>query len=175
MVSKFAGYWDESGKAKANAPRWAVRRSDMQSAFPTYYSTGASDPFANMVGEAIRYLNQLKPPQPSFSPGETPGYLGNDPSGHYYENVTQARLAENMAPVEQVLQEAADLFKGMPNWNHPLVMANVIPPANTAAIISAMMTNVFSPNIIEGEYSWDVERTEMEASAILADLIGCAY
>ncbi|MEQ9485370.1 pyridoxal phosphate-dependent decarboxylase family protein [Coleofasciculus sp. F4-SAH-05] len=171
MPSRFSAHWNKDGSVQPNAPRWAALRSDMRSAFPTYYST-ETDPFADMVGEAIRYLNQLKPPQPTSSPGETPGYLGDDPSGPHYGNVTEARLAENMASVVDVLQQAADLFKGMPNWNHPLVMPNVIPPANTAAIISAMMTNVFSPNIIEGEYAWDVERTEMEASAILADLIG---
>ena len=89
-----------------------------------------------------------------------------------YSGVTEARLGEEMMPVRDVLEEAAQLFIGMPAWNHPLVMPNVIPPANTAAIITAMMTNVFSPNIIEGEYAWDIERTEMETSAMLADLIG---
>lgn len=170
MVSEFAEHWNEDGSVKDDAPQWATRRAQMRSAFPTYYST-ESDPFADLVGEAIRYLNKIKPPQ-SSSPTGSPGFLGNEGTGPRYGNVTQARLAEKMAPVEEVLQEAADLFKGMPNWNHPLVMPNVIPPANTAAIIAAMMTNVFSPNIIEGEYAWDVERTEMETSAILADLIG---
>ncbi len=169
MVSK--RLWKKDGSVEADAPRWANLRAQMRSAFPTYYSTGSSDPFADLVGQAISYLNRLKPPQ-STEPGGNPGYLGNDPSGPHYGKVTEARLGENMASIADVLQDAADLFKGMPNWNHPLVMPNVIPPANTAAIISAMMTNVFSPNIIEGEYSWDVERTEMETSAILADLIG---
>ncbi|GET44115.1 pyridoxal phosphate-dependent decarboxylase family protein [Microseira wollei] len=172
MVSKFAANWNNDGSVQASAPRWAALRADMQSAFPTYYSTDTSDPFAYLVGEAIRYLDRLKPPKPTSSPATTPGYLGGDPSGPHYGDVTKARLGENMAPVSEVLQQAADLFKGMPNWNHPLVMANVIPPANTAAIVAAMMTQVFSPNIIEGEYAWDVERTEMETSAILADLIG---
>lgn len=172
MVSKFAAHWNKDGSVQTSAPRWAALRSDMRSAFPTYYSTGSSDPFAHMLHQAIRYLDQLKPPQPKLSPSETPGYIGGDPSGPHYGNVTQTRLEDKMASIADVLKQAADLFKGMPNWNHPLVMANVIPPANTAAIIAAMMTQVFSPNIIEGEYSWDVERTEMEASAILADLIG---
>ncbi len=171
MVSKFSAFWNKDGSTQPDAPRWANLRAEMRSAFPTYYSTGASDPFADMVHQAIRYLDRLKPPQ-STSPTGTPGYLGNDPTGPHYGRVTEARLGENIASVEEVLEEAAELFRGMPNWNHPLVMPNVIPPANTAAIISAMMTQVFSPNIIEGEYAWDVEKTEMETSAILADLIG---
>ncbi|MBD2505363.1 pyridoxal phosphate-dependent decarboxylase family protein [Anabaena azotica] len=172
MVSKFASHWNKDGSVQASAPRWAALRSDMRNAFPTYYSTDSSDPFADMLHQAIRYLDQLKPPQPQLSASETPGYLGGDPSGPHYGNVTQTKLGDKMSSIADVLKQAADLFKGMPNWNHPLVMANVIPPANTAAIIAAMMTQVFSPNIIEGEYSWDIERTEMEASAILADLIG---
>ena len=180
MPSRFSSLWNKDGSVKGDAPRWASLRADMRSAFPTYYATDP-DPFAQMVGEAIAYLNKLKPPGTAESPpASTPGYLIGDQvigepgnvSSPDYGNVTNARLSENMLPVKDVLEQAAQLFIGMPTWNHPLVMPNVIPPANTAAIIAAMMTNVFSPNIIEGEYAWDVERTEMETSAILADLIG---
>ena len=166
MKSKFAAMWKKDGRASENAKRWAKLRSDMQDAFPTYYSTQGQDAFADLVGEAIRQLNLLKP-QP-----DGPGYLGGDPSGPHYGQVTQAELAPGMEAVVSVLKKSINLFKGMSNWNHPRVMPNVIPPANTAAIIAAMMTNVFSPNIIEGEYAWDVERSEMESAAIIARLIG---
>jgi hypothetical protein len=79
MVSKFADHWNKDGSVQASAPRWATLRADMQSAFPTYYSTDTSDPFANLVGEAIRYLDRLKPPKPTSSPATTPGYLGAIP------------------------------------------------------------------------------------------------
>ncbi len=180
MASRFSSLWNKDGSTKGDAPRWASLRANMRSAFPTYYSTDP-DPFAQMVGEAIAYLNKLKPPgSPASPPSSTPGYLIGDQvigepgniSSPDYGNVTQAKLGDTILPVKDVLEQAAQLFIGMPTWNHPLVMPNVIPPANTAAIIAAMMTNVFSPNIIEGEYAWDVERTEMETSAILADLIG---
>ena len=62
MGSKFAAHWNKDGTVRDSAPRWAALRSDMQSAFRSYYSTGTSDPFADLVGEAIRYLDQLKPP-----------------------------------------------------------------------------------------------------------------
>lgn len=175
-----SSFWNQDGSVGGNAPRWASLRSDMRSAFPSYYST-QDDPFSTLVGQAIAYLDKLKPPGTYNSPpSSTPGYLIGDQvigapgnvSSPDYSNVNQARLGESMTPVQDVLEEAAQLFIGMPSWNHPLVMPNVIPPANTAAIITAMMTNVFSPNIIEGEYAWDIERTEMETSAILADLIG---
>ena len=34
------------------------------------------------------------------------------------------------------------------------------------------MTNIFSPNILEGEYSWNIAKTEIESGAMLAQLIG---
>ncbi|MBD2409367.1 hypothetical protein H6H01_01290 [Nostoc calcicola FACHB-3891] len=53
MVSKFAGYWNKDGSVQASALRWAALRSDMQSAFPTYYSTGSSDPFADLLNWSL--------------------------------------------------------------------------------------------------------------------------
>ncbi len=156
--------WRYDGSIEQDAPRWAKLRADMQPAFPTYYATD-NDPFAELVGQAIRQLNQLKPEAIGH------GYLGYDPNLDYSQ-VADAELAPNMDNVENVIYQSIALFEGMPNWNHPRVMPNVIPPANTAAIIAAMMTNVFSPNIIEGEYAWNVEKSEMESAAIIAKLIG---
>ncbi|MBH8563788.1 hypothetical protein I8748_16585 [Nostoc sp. CENA67] len=166
MRSYFSDLWRKDHSARDYAPRWAKLRSDMREAFPTYYSSDTGDAFARLVGLAIKELDKLKPPI------DGPGYLGDDPSGPYYGDVTQAELAAGMEPVESVIEKSIALFNGMPNWNHPLIMPNVIPPANTAAILAAMMTNVFSPNIIEGEYSWNVEKAEMESAAIISKLIG---
>ncbi len=54
MVSKFSAFWNKDGSTQPDAPRWANLRAQMRSAFPTYYSRGASDPFADMVHQAIR-------------------------------------------------------------------------------------------------------------------------
>ncbi|MGK7898613.1 MAG: hypothetical protein AB4372_34615 [Xenococcus sp. (in: cyanobacteria)] len=53
MVSKFSAYWNKDGSVQGDAPRWANLRAQMRSAFPTYYSTGTSDPFADMVSQAV--------------------------------------------------------------------------------------------------------------------------
>ncbi|MDD4446344.1 MAG: hypothetical protein PHN61_01555 [Methanothrix sp.] len=60
----------------------------------------------------------------------------------------------------------------MSNWNHPLSMPNVIPPANIASMTAAMLTEIFSPNIIEGEYAWNVELAELESAVMVARLLG---
>jgi len=172
----FAALWTEDGNVFDHAPRWARLRSLMRDAFPTYYSTGVADPFARQVGYAIRRLDDLKPPlRPDDGlRGGIVGraFLGDDPSGPRYGKVTEARLGPEMKAPDEVIRDSIALFRGLPNWNHPLTMPNVIPPANIAAIIAAMMTEVFGPNIIEGEYAWDVEISEMESAAILARLIG---
>ncbi len=158
--------WKEDGTAEEFAPEWVKIRSDMTNAFPAYHAVEGVDPFAKDVGEAINQLSKLKPK------ANGPAYLGDDPKGPYYGDVTSAKLPEKRSTLEEVNQKAVDLFTGMPNWNHPLTMPNVIPPANKAGIIAAMMTDLYSPNIIEGEYSWNVEKSEMESAAILARLIG---
>lgn len=158
-------FYDRNGRVHGKAPRWARVRSNMASAFPTYYSQ-TPDIFAREVGDAIEQLNQLK------NARDGPAYLGSDPSGPDYRSVTEAELPDEKQTLEQVVSESVQLFDGMQNNSHPFVQPNVLPPANKAAIIAAMMTNVFGPNIIEGEYSWNVEKAEMESAAMLAKLIG---
>jgi L-2,4-diaminobutyrate decarboxylase len=77
-----------------------------------------------------------------------------------------------MKPLADVISELVGMFDGMPNWNHPRTMVNVVPPANTAAIIGSTLAGIFSPNILEGDYSWNVARSEIEAAAMVAGLIG---
>ena len=165
-ITKLDQMWQEDGTAQTFAPKWIKIRSEMTHAFPLYHSVQGADPFAVDVGQAINMLSKLKP-EPNG-----PAYLGDDPKGPYYGDVTSARLPEKMSTLKAVNQKSVNLFNGMPNWNHPLTMPNVIPPANKAGIIAAMMTDLYGPNIIEGEYSWNVEKSEMESAAILARLIG---
>jgi glutamate/tyrosine decarboxylase-like PLP-dependent enzyme len=158
--------WKADGTVEAFAPEWIKVRSDMANAFPLYHRVKGTDPFAEDVGTAINMLSKLKP-EPNG-----PAYLGDDPHGPYYGEVTGAKLPKKRSTLKDVTQKSVELFNGMPNWNHPLTMPNVIPPANKAGIIAAMMTDLYSPNIIEGEYSWNVEKSEMESAAMIARLIG---
>ncbi|GAB6043021.1 pyridoxal phosphate-dependent decarboxylase family protein [Endothiovibrio diazotrophicus] len=165
-IAKLGAMWNEDGSIGELAAEWAKVRAQMVGAFPTYYAAAGADPFAVEVGEAINELSALKPA------ADGPAYLGSDPKGPYYGDVTAARLPQKGASLAEVNRKAVELFQGMPNWNHPLTMPNVIPPANKAGIIAAMMTDLYSPNIIEGEYAWNVLKSEMETAAILSSLIG---
>jgi len=164
--SDFIKMWNEDGTVSDEASEWVKVRAEMVDAFPAYHKTPGADPFAIEVGNAINELSKLKPEV------DGPAYLGNTPDGPFYKNVTKARLPAKRSTLEEVNLKSVALFDGMPNWNHPLTMPNVIPPANKAGIIAAMMTDLYGPNIIEGEYSWNVLKSEMESAAIISALIG---
>ncbi len=165
-MSELHRIFNDSGEAHESAPRWAKFRADMAKAFPSPFR-GDHDPLAQNILKAIRHLNELRPERGG------PAYLGENPALTIdFEAVKEAALSPHMASVHDVINQAVQLFEGMPNWGHPLTMCNVIPQPNTAALIAAMLAQVFSPNILEGEYSWNVHRTELETAAIMARLIG---
>lgn len=170
-IKAFESFWNLDDTTSEKAPVWLKKRRDISKAFPSPYRANPSqpDPLALELAAAITKLDKLKPEKSGH------GYLGEgstSPTGPNYKDCVNAKLAPNMETISNVVDDAIDMFKGMPIWNHPLIMPNVIPPANIAAIIAATMTEVFSPNIIEGEYSWNVERGELESAAMVARLIG---
>lgn len=169
-MKEFESIWQDNGTLNRNtAPNWAQLRLDMRNAFPSPYRPPEMDPLAQEVYAAIQLLDELKPEKPG------PAYLGaapTGPDGPDYTAAEKAKLCPDLAKVSEVVKKSVQLFEGLPNWNHPLTMPNVIPPANIAGIIAAMMTEVFNPNIIEGEYSWNVASAELESAAMLARLIG---
>lgn len=166
QISEFANWWQDDGTVQSQAPAWAQVRAVARQAFPSPYTSTSEDSLAQLVGLSIQLLDRLKP----MPPGRA--FLGDDPSLPDYSRATQAVLPDKLQMLEGVITEAVNLFQGLPQWNHPLTMPNVIPPANLAAIVAAMLTEVFSPNLIEGEYSWNVEFSELESAAMVAKLIG---
>jgi L-2,4-diaminobutyrate decarboxylase len=165
-VSEFEKHFDAQGRIHAGAPRWARYRQDMLAAFPSPFKSD-SDPLAAAIGNAVRQIDDLRP----ASLG--PAYLGSDPRLHIdYDTVRRARLAPGMADPADVVQQVVKLFEGAPNWGHPLTMCNVVPQANTVAIIAGMLAQVYSLNILEGETAWNVHRAELETAGMLADAFG---
>ena len=165
-MSKLEHFIREDGSAHDHAPQWAKFRADMMKSFPSPFR-GDGDSLAKNILKAIQHLDDLRPEKGG------PAYLGTNPALTIdFEAVKDAALAPGMSSVHDVIDQAVQLFEGLPNWGHPLTMCNVIPQANTAALIAAMLTQVFSPNILEGEYAWNVHRTELETAAIMARLLG---
>ncbi len=136
--------------------------------FASPFRNGNNDALATAIAGAVQQINHLKPSQANSS-----AFLGNNAGlvftrGSFHD----AKLQERGKPLDEVIGEVTAMFEGLPNWGHPLNMSNICPQENTAAIIASMLTQVFSPNILEAEYAWNTARAELESAAILADLAG---
>ncbi len=156
-------------KTIASKPKWAKFRSEMMRSFPSPYSD-TNDPLATGIALAVREIDKLKPKKDIG-----PAFLGTNPALTIdFENVKDSKLKSETSSYEEVIQQVIHLFEGMPNWGHPLTMNNVNPQANTAAIVAAMLTEIFAPNTLEGEYAWNTHQAELESGGILANLVGWA-
>lgn len=151
---------------QSKAP-WAKFRSEMLKSFPSPYS-GEKDSLAEGINQAIRELDKLKP----GNVGES-AFLGTNPSLVIdFENVKNSTLNAKMSTSEDVIKQVIKLFEGLPNWGHPLTMNNVNPQGNTAAVIAAILSEIYAPNTLEGEYAWNTHQAELESGGILANLAG---
>jgi glutamate/tyrosine decarboxylase-like PLP-dependent enzyme len=148
-------------------PRWSKYRTEMLQSFPSPYK-GEKDSLADEISKAVLTLDQLKPEKNGGS-----AFLGTDPKLVIdFEHVKEAVLENGMQTSGEVIQQAIKLFEGLPNWGHPLTMNNVNPQGNTAAIVASILTEIFAPNILEGEYAWNIHQAELESGGILANLAG---
>ncbi|WP_342323026.1 pyridoxal-dependent decarboxylase [Kosakonia sp. BYX6] len=125
------------------------------------------DALSENIVNAIDHINRLRPEN------KGPAWLGNNGDlAIDYQSIKTAEIADKLSCCEDVINETVALFNGMPNWGHPLAMCNTIPPGNTASIIAGIMAQVFSPNMLSGEYAWNVQRAELESAGMLANLVG---
>jgi L-2,4-diaminobutyrate decarboxylase len=152
---------------KIKTPKWAKFKKEMRESFPSPYS-GKKDSLAKGIDLAIRELDKLKP-----KGIHDPAYLGKNPDLIIdFENVKKSHLNPKMSSSKEVIKQVIKLFEGLPNWGHPLTMNNVTPQGNTAAIVAGILTKIFAPNILEGEYAWNIHKAELESAGILANLAG---
>ncbi len=139
----------------------------MLKSFPSPYR-GENDSLADGISDAIRELDRLKPEKTGGA-----AFLGtNSKLTIPFDTIKNSKLNQKMNSSENVIKQVIKLFEGLPNWGHPLTMNNVNPQGNSAAIVAAILTEVFAPNILEGEYAWNTHQAELESGGILANLAG---
>ncbi|KAA0128397.1 aspartate aminotransferase family protein [Chryseobacterium sp. SN22] len=128
----------------------------------------SNNTFAAIMSEAMKGINSLKPTGRNSS-----AFLGKNPELTVTrENARKAVLRPEGESFTEVLNHVISTFEGLPNWGHPLNMTNICPQENYAAIAASMLTQMFSPNILEAEYAWNTSIAELESSAMLADMAG---
>ncbi len=141
---------------------------DVRTYFSSPFHDESNTAFAQLISDAVRGINSLKPSDRNSS-----SFLGENPDLTVSRASAQkAVLKPKGEPFSQVLNDIISTFEGLPNWGHPLNMSNICPQENYAAIAASMLTQIFSPNILEAEYAWNTSKAELESSAILADMAG---
>ncbi|MGY4398838.1 L-2,4-diaminobutyrate decarboxylase [Sphingomonas sp. UYAg733] len=149
-----------------NPPKWAKYHAKMASEFPSPFR-GEDDPLARQIGKFVEKLDMLRPKKGG------PAFLGTNPALTYsYPDVKNITVPQAMGDLDAVLDDVVKLFEGAPNWGNPLTMCNVIPQSNTAAVVASMLSQVFSANILEGEYAWNVHRAELETAGMVSNMFG---
>jgi L-2,4-diaminobutyrate decarboxylase len=165
-LKAYEGHFTKEGGAHDKAPKWASYRTEMTSGFPLPYR-GGKDTLAEQIGKFTARLDMLRPEKGG------PAYLGDNAALTWtYPEVKDVKIAQEMGPIDDVLDEVVDMFQGLGNWGSPLTMCNVLPQGNTAAIMASMMAQVFAASLIEGEYSWNVQRAELESAGMISNLVG---
>lgn len=155
-----------SGKTEPNSPKWMKYREVMTAEFPSPYK-GTTDPLANSIAHAIKQLDSLK------QEPDGPAYLGKSSKLDYtYPEVKNVVIPEKGSELNDVIDQSVKLFEGLANVSSPLTMSNVWPQPNTASIIASILPLLFAPNIIEGEYAWNVHKAELESAGMLGNLFG---
>lgn len=163
--SKIDAIWT-NGQIASEAPTWAKYRKIMTGEFPSPFRS-ENDPLAKAIEKAVELIDNLKPEKGG------PAYLGSTSSLAYtYPEVKDVKIKQHPEKLNQVIADVVNLFQGMPNVSSPLTMANVWPQPNTASIIASILPLIYMPNIIEGEFAWNVHKAELESAGMLGDLFG---
>lgn len=120
------------------------------------------------MAKVVKLIDNLRPTGP-----QDKAFLGDSSALTYtYPDVKNARIPEKSSSLDEVMAECVKMFNGMPDVSSPLTMSNVWPQPNNASIIASMLPLIFAPNIIEGEYAWNVHKAELESDGMLANLFG---
>jgi L-2,4-diaminobutyrate decarboxylase len=133
----------------------------------TYFPTPVSNPimdgyFVHTVSGFLDRVDALKSAAPM---------LGQQREADYTAHCDLV-MPDEMASVEQITALLADYCRGMTVWAHPNAQANVIPPPTIASITAFIAAALYNPNIIWDEYSARFAEAEIEAVAMLAQLVG---
>lgn len=117
--------------------------------------------------KAVEEIDNLRPAEGGNA------FLGESSRLDYtYPEVKNGKIPQHSSSLDDVVKDCVKLFNGMPDVSKPLTMSNVWPQPNNASIIASMLPLIFAPNIIEGEYAWNVHKAELESGGMLADLFG---
>lgn len=144
-----------------------IPKPDLQQYFASPFNDDG-DRVQKAIDQGMIAINSLKPAKDNGT-----AYLGKQSA--LTLDLAAAKgctLPHEGSTLATVIEDIVHSFEGLPNWGHPLNLSNVCPQENLAAIVAALVTQVFSPNALEGEYAWNTAKAEVESASMLANLAG---
>jgi L-2,4-diaminobutyrate decarboxylase len=145
------------------SPHYSVLLETLKTYFPTPVSNPIMDGyFVHTVSGFLDRVDALKSAAP---------VLGQQREADYAAHCDRV-MPDDMASVETITTLLADYCRGMTVWAHPNAQANVIPPPTIPSITAFIAAALYNPNIIWDEYSARFAEAEIEAVAMLANLVG---
>lgn len=133
----------------------------------TYFPSPVSDPvldgyFVHTISRFLDQVDNLKSRAP---------ILGLGQEAHYHASLEKG-FPQEASSVEEITQFLIDYCQGVPIWAHPNAQVNVIPPTTIPSITALIAAAIYNPNIIWDHYSARFAEAEIQAVAMLSDLIG---
>jgi glutamate/tyrosine decarboxylase-like PLP-dependent enzyme len=133
----------------------------------TYFPSPVSNPvldgyFVHTISRFLDQLDDLKSQVPILGLGQEAPYQASLGTG----------FPEEASSVEEITQLLVDYCQGMAIWAHPNAQVNVIPPTTISSITALIAAAIYNPNLIWDHYSARFAEAEIQAVAMLSDLIG---
>jgi L-2,4-diaminobutyrate decarboxylase len=118
--------------------------------------------FVNTLSRFLDRVDDLKSAAPILGQGQ--------PSDYQRHHALQ--FPEALSSVEDITRMLAEYCRGMTIWNHPNSQVNVISSPSIPSITAMTAAAIYNPNIVWDEYSARFAEAEIEAVALLSDLVG---
>lgn len=93
-------------------------------------------------------------------------------SFNYYDFLKDKTLNKEGIDFTSIAEELIPLFEGLPNWNNPETLLNVIPPPNIPALAVTLYAKMHNANFSQDKYTGLLLASELEVVKYLSDLIG---
>lgn len=123
------------------------------------------------IGSVISYLNILNEETKQYVSWNNPCIRSNQ-IDNSIEYLKDSYMRTEGAEAADVLRKVAELTAGLPLWNHPGTMLNVIPPVNLVAAAAGAFADVLNVNFSQGHYSGNMVLAELKVAKYMSDLVG---
>jgi len=121
--------------------------------------------FIFTISHFLDYFDDLKSEVPIFG-----GVREN--IDELFKEALTSKMPETISNIEEVILQILDYCKGMYNWSHQNAQMNVIGPPPISGIVAKIASCIVNANLVSDEYSHKFSLAEVEAVAILSNLIG---